>query len=165
MDQLELDQSIQVLQEHKDTWANLPIPRKIEMLEEVRRRLMQRSQDWVDACVQGKQMDPRSPWVGEEWTTGPWAMAVAVNGYLETMRALAVGKLPQPRKLTRLPNGQLAARIFPGNIYDILLLNGITAEVWMQAGITRENLKDHMAAFYRQDHPAGIGTEQVHARL
>jgi aldehyde dehydrogenase (NAD(P)+) len=36
-----------------------------------------------------------------------------------------------------------------------LLLNGITAEVWMQPGITRENLAEHMAGFYRQEDPRG----------
>jgi aldehyde dehydrogenase (NAD(P)+) len=155
MDQPKLDQLVQTLQEHKDAWATLPIPRKIEMLVEVRRRLGERAEAWVEACVQGKQMDPRSPWVGEEWTTGPWAMAVAINGYLETLRALSAGKLPRPRKVFTLPNGQLAAEIFPGNVYDFLLLNGITAEVWMQPGVTRENLAEHMATFYRQEHPAG----------
>jgi hypothetical protein len=43
--------------------------------------------------------------------------------------------------------------VFPSSIYDRLLLSGVTAEVWMEPGVTPENLDDHVAAFYRLKDP------------
>jgi len=35
------------------------------------------------------------------------------------------------------------------------MFNGITAEVWMQPGVTHANLTEKMAAFYKQENPPG----------
>ena len=37
-------------------------------------------------------------------------------------------------------NGQLAVRVFPDDLLDGLLYRGFTAEVWMEPGVTRDNL-------------------------
>ena len=155
MDRHKLDQSIQELQDHKDAWARLPIPRKMDLLLQTRKRLGERGDAWVEASVRGKQMAPRSPWVGEEWTTGPWVVAAGINGYLETLGALSEGHLLKPKKIFTRPSGQVVAQVFPNNIFDTLMLNGITAEVWMQPGVTAANLTDHMASFYKQKAPTG----------
>ena len=150
-----LNQSIAVLQDHKNEWACLPIPEKLVLLENVRQRLAEKSEAWVDASVRGKRMKAHSPEEGEEWTGGPWTLAQAINGYKETLRALARGQLLMPRKLRIRADGQLAAQIFPNNLFDKILLNGISAEVWMQPGVTEANLKSNMAAFYSQKNPLG----------
>lgn len=155
MDTVRLNQSIQTLQEHKDEWATLPVPRKIDLLLQTRKKLGELADAWVDASVRGKQIDPQSPGVGEEWATGPWSLAAAINGYLETLHALSEGHLPKLKSVTTRANGQVVAQVFPNNIFDTLLLNGITAQVWMQPGVTEANLNDHMAVFYKQDHPKG----------
>lgn len=56
-------------------------------------------------------------------------MAAAINGYFETLRALSEGQPPKPKKIFTHPSGRVVAQVFPANIYDTLLLNGITAEV------------------------------------
>ncbi len=155
MDRLKLDQAVQALQDHKDAWATLPIPRKMGLLLETRKRLGERGEAWVEASVRGKQIDPQSPWVGEEWISGPWALAAAINGYLETLQALCEGHPPKLKKVLTRPNGQVVAQVFPNTIFDTLLLNGITADVWMQPGVTEANLVDHMAIFYKQKAPSG----------
>jgi len=155
MDTVNLDQSIQVLQDHKDQWACLPIPEKIALLEEIRRRLAEKSQAWVEASVRGKQMQMHAPEEGEEWTGGPWTLAERINGYIDTLGALEHGRMLMPKKIHNLPNGQLAARVFPNTILDKIMLNGITAEIWMQPGVTQANLTGSMAAFYQQKKPSG----------
>ncbi len=45
--------------------------------------------------------------------------------------------------------------VFPRTIFDRLLMSGIGAEVWMQPGVDADNLRDHMAGFYRQTDPEG----------
>lgn len=154
MDSLTLDQSVRELQQHKDEWAALPIRAKMDLLMQTRTRLRHCAEAWVDASVRGKQIDPGSPWVGEEWMTGPWALAVAINAYLETLGALEHGHLPK-LPTTKRADGRVVARVFPANIFDRMLLSGISAEVWMQPGVTEENLVESSALFYKQKHPRG----------
>jgi aldehyde dehydrogenase (NAD(P)+) len=155
MDTTAIDQAILELQDHKNEWASLPLPQKIDLLQQIRRRLGELASAWVEASVRGKGMTPASPEVGEEWTAGPWTLAAGINGYLDTLLALNAGLLPQPKKVHTRPDGQVAAQIFPNNIFDTLLLNGITAEVWMQPGVTEADLAAHTATFYRQKEPRG----------
>ncbi len=151
MDTIELDQSIKVLQDHKNEWACLPIPEKLVLLEKVRQRLAEKSEAWVEASVRGKQMKLHAPEEGEEWTGGPWTLAVGINGYMDTLRALALGQVLMPKQIHTRHDSQLAAQVFPNTIFDKLLMNGITAEVWMQTGVTETNLHENMAIFYQQE--------------
>ncbi len=155
MDTVSLGRSIQELQDHKNEWAGLPIPDKLALLESLRQRLSEKSQAWVEASVLGKQMKLHSPEEGEEWTGGPWTLAEGINGYVDTLRALAAGRILKPEIIHTRSNGQVAARVFPNTVFDKILLSGITAEVWMQPGVTEANLGDKMAAFYRQKDPQG----------
>ena len=155
MDTLILDQSIQVLQDHKNKWARLLIPEKLALLENIRQRLAAKGQAWVEASVLGKQMKLNSPEEGEEWTGGPWTLAEGINGYMDTLWALSQGQLLKPKKIHTRYDGQVAAQVFPNTIFDKLMLNGITAEVWMQPGVTETNLGENMAAFYRKKFPEG----------
>ncbi len=45
--------------------------------------------------------------------------------------------------------------MFPHNLWDRLLLSGVSAQVWMQPGVTEAGLADTMAVFYKQADPAG----------
>jgi aldehyde dehydrogenase (NAD(P)+) len=155
MDTLKLDQYLQVLQDHKNEWACLPVPEKLALLDQIRLRLADRSEALVQASIRGKQMQPGTPEEGEEWTLGPWTLAEGINGYMDTLRALANGRVLMPKKIHTRSNGQVAARIFPNTIFDKILLNGISGEVWMQPGVTESNLKEKMAAFYHQEDPQG----------
>ena len=155
MDSTHLDQSIQVLGTHASEWATLPIPRKINLLIGVRHNLGQAASRWVELAVAGKAIDRSSPWVGEEWVTGPWAVAAAINGLLKTLTALAAGHSPALSEVTSRKDGQVVARVFPSDLFERLLLSDVTAEVWMQPGVTVKTLPDHMASFYKQRTPAG----------
>jgi aldehyde dehydrogenase (NAD(P)+) len=155
MDTVNLDQSIQVLQDHKTEWACLPIPKKLALLDAIRQRLAEKSQAWVEASIKGKQMQLHAPEAGEEWTGGPWTLADGINGYIATLRALERGQILMPQKIHPLPNGQVAARVFPNTLLDQIMMSGITAEIWMQPGVTQANLAEKMAAFYHQKNPPG----------
>ncbi len=49
----------------------------------------------------------------------------------------------------RSADGKLVARVLPADIYEWLLLHGVTAEAWMQDSVTDQNLRQTMAGFYR----------------
>jgi aldehyde dehydrogenase (NAD(P)+) len=151
MDTLKLNQYIQVLQDHKNEWACLPIPEKLALLEKIHQRLASRSEAWVEASVRGKKMKLDSPEEGEEWTGGPWTLAVGINGYMDTLRALSAGRILKPKDVYTRSDGRVAARVFPNTLLDKVLMSGITAEVWMQSEVTEANLGEKMASFYQQE--------------
>lgn len=150
-----LDKALAILQEHKHEWARLPVPEKIDLLYRLREDSGKLAKQWVTLSCQHKQIDIDSPWSGEEWMGGPWAFITGINGIIDTLEALVIGGKPALQKVWKRPNGQTVARVFPNNVYDKLLLSGVHAEVWMQEGVTPDNLIDTMATFYDEKHPAG----------
>lgn len=150
-----LNTAIETLQTHKTTWARLPIPQKIVFLEQLRADTDRLGQQWVALSCQHKQIDINTPWAGEEWMGGPWAFLTGINGILDTLAALAEGRKPSLKKVRTRPGGQTIAQVFPNTLYDKLILSGVHAEVWMQEGVTPDNLAETMAQFYDKVDPAG----------
>ncbi|MBA3824662.1 MAG: aldehyde dehydrogenase, partial [Ktedonobacterales bacterium] len=152
-----MDRAIARLQEQKQAWADLPVTRKIAYLEAMRGHIDRAAARWVAAAVEAKGIPAHSPLAGEEWLSGPWALLFGVNRYIETLRAVAktgYPDLPANRVHTR-PDGQVVVDVFPGSTYDKLLLSGVTGQVWMQPGVTKDNLRDTMAVWYRTPNPVG----------
>ncbi len=153
MNQAELDQSIAVLNAHKDEWAALPIGRKIDFLTQIRYQVMEVSDRWVAAAAKAKQIEPDSPLIGEEWIGGPWAMLHWLNTMERTLTALAAGHVHMPKRTRQRADGQVIVDVFPNGLYDRMLLSGFHAEVWMQPCVTPASLRDSIAALYRQSTP------------
>lgn len=139
----------------KQAWAGLAIPRKIALFEQVKRATAAVAQEWVEAACRAKQIAIDSPLAGEEWSSGPWALLYGLSQYLRSLGEIARTGHPEVGATRTARNGQLIVDVFPSSLYDRLLLSGITAEVWMQPGVTRENLPQHMASFYREPNPQG----------
>ena len=160
MDQLAIDRSLEGLSQVKDRWARLPIREKIRYLEQVRDRLVENADAWVAAGVQLKGLDPGAPIVGgEEWLGGPYPTAAWLTDMIGTLTRLSTGADPlEGVRIRTRPDGQVIAGVFPSNAYDRLLLNGYELDVWMQPGVTRDSLRDTVAAFYRQSDPTGALT-------
>jgi aldehyde dehydrogenase (NAD(P)+) len=152
-----LDRELGELHARRTEWARLPVAEKIVLLRRTRGRIAEVADDWVRAGAHAKGLDPDSPLAVEEWLTGPWALLFAINRYIETLEDVAAGRtprLPQHAMRTR-PDGQLVVRVFPQSAYDRIILGGVSAEVWMELGVTAETLPSTMAVFYREREPDG----------
>ena len=145
-----LETALAELSDQKDRWAALTIPDRRRLLLAIRSNLKGAASRWVDLALAAKQLHPASPWVGEEWVSGPWAVAAAINGYLRTLDLLARGSFPAFRRLTTRANGQLVVPVYPADLLGSLMVPGCTSEVWMQPEVTKETLPQHCASFYRQ---------------
>lgn len=153
MDQI--DRDLQTLDAAKDAWARLSLERKIALLEALKRSVHALAPQWVERAAEAKGLQPGSPLAGEEWISGPWAVLYALNRYLRTLRGIAArGESPVPKARVR-PDGRTVVDVFPHTPYDRLLLSGISAEVWMQRGVTPAGLKRDAAPLYSQSAPHG----------
>ena len=157
MDTRHLDQALATLAEHKTVWARLPIKDKIQYLIEVRQATLGNAQRWADAETKAKQLHVGSPLVGAEaWLAGPYGLMAWLSASIKTLTALNTGAdLLDHVKLHRGVDGKLVARVLPFDMYEELLFHGITADVWMQEGVTEQNLRENMASFYRREDPDG----------
>ncbi len=157
MNQSEIDQSVATLVQHKDEWATLPISRKLIHLDQMRAKTDKIAERWVDAAVKAKRIPADSPLAGEEWISGPWALLRGLNQLTRTLSAIDKGQpppLPQGAVHTR-SDGQVVVNVFPSSLFDRLLLNRFSAQVWMQPGVTAQQLGEHMASFYKETSPRG----------
>jgi len=152
-----IDADIATLNDSKTAWARLPVPEKIELLLRLRARAGRQAERWVRLACEAKGLAMDSPLAGEEWTSGPWAFIATLNETIEVLGEIARHGTPRLGRasIRTRPDGQVIVKVFPHNLYDNLLLNGVRGEVWMQAGVTPNNLGDTMASFYRQSDPKG----------
>jgi aldehyde dehydrogenase (NAD(P)+) len=157
VDTQHLDQALARVGDHKTLWARLPIKDKIQYLVEVRQATLAQAQRWADAETKAKELHSGSPLVGAEaWLAGPYGLVAWVSASIQTLTALNTGAdLLEHVKLSRSIDGKLVARVLPFDLYEELLFQGITADVWMQEGVTEQNLRDNMAGFYRREDPDG----------
>jgi aldehyde dehydrogenase (NAD(P)+) len=157
VDTRHLDQLLAKLADRKTMWARLPIKDKIQYLTEVRQATLANAQRWVDAETKAKQLQAGSPLVGAEaWLAGPYGVVAWLSASIQTLTDLNTGAdLLEHVKLRRSVDGTLVARVLPYDIYEELLFHGVTAEVWMQDGVTAQNLRQNMAGFYRREDPEG----------
>lgn len=151
----QLDRDLETLSSGKAAWARLPLERKMAMLESVKRNVYAVAPQWVSEAARAKGLRSGSPLAGEEWISGPWAVLYALNRYLRTLGGLSKrGEPPLPR-MRQGVGGRVVLNVFPHDLYDRLLLNGISAEVVMQPGLSAGDVRERAAAFYRLRNPTG----------
>jgi aldehyde dehydrogenase (NAD(P)+) len=147
-----LDRAIAELKVGKDTWARTVVPERIALLDEIKDATMSVAESWTTTATRKKLIPPGSPLAGEEWLSGPYALLAACNALIETLARMDDKAFLRGLPLRDLPAGRIGATVFPASIWDRLLLSGVTAEVWMQPGVTRDNLAENTASAY--DGPA-----------
>jgi aldehyde dehydrogenase (NAD(P)+) len=154
-----LDRDIAALRANAQRWARLPAADKHELLGRVTSSVSAAAERWVGLCARAKGLAGTS-FQGEEWIAGPWAVLYAIERYRRTLARIDRFGEPSvdPRALHLRPDGTLTATVFPATGYDRLLLAGVSAEVWMQDGVTLQNVQSTIGAFYRETAPPGIVT-------
>lgn len=152
----EMDAALQTLHTQKDAWVALSIPERIVILNRLMRDFAAIAPRWVAACIKAKGIAPDSPTVAEEWGAGVWPVMKNLRQLRQSLADIAsVGHPKIPGKVTTRPNGQVVAQVFPLTGYDRLFLTGLTAEVWMEPGVTAETLSQTQALAYRNKNHEG----------
>ncbi|MEM7437015.1 MAG: aldehyde dehydrogenase family protein, partial [Myxococcota bacterium] len=148
--QATLDEALAILEDHKAEWVGLGIEDRVELLEQLREGVVRVAQRWVDASVQAKGLKPGSGGEGEEWLGGVSLVVRNISLLIESLSDIATHGAPQlPKDAYARPSGQVAAPVFPTDIWDSLLFQGFTAEVWMDPDVRLDELPRTQASFYR----------------
>lgn len=143
-----LDGDLDSLARGARDWARTSNAERIAVLTEIKDRLMDVAQGWAETAARHKLIPSGSPLVGEEWTSGPYAVMSACNGLIRTLAGMEGKRFLDDLEKRETANGQLAVRVLPHSTWDRLLLSGVSAEVWMEPGVTRETLAARTASAY-----------------
>jgi aldehyde dehydrogenase (NAD(P)+) len=150
-----LDRVLTELRAGEKAWAETPLAGRAQMLSAVHRLVVAHAADWVDAAVAIKGLDP-SPLVGEEWISGPWVTATNAATLAHALGGLARGRSPlRAARFGTAPGGRTTVQVLPTSVWDRLLLNGYSAEVWLEPGVTADEAR--LAAGLAQRTPARTG--------
>lgn len=133
-----VDAALADLSRGEETWGGLTLAERRALLERVHALTSTHAQEWVTAATSIKKLDASSSLVGEEWLSGPYSFLNGLGTVAHTLAALEAGKSPlADAKFGTAPGGRTTVSVLPLNIFERLLLNGFTAEVWMKPGIDR----------------------------
>lgn len=136
------DEIVERLTHGEKAWAETPLEQRGALLGSMVELVGQHAEEWVRIAAEIKQLPNGSPLVGEEWISGPWATASALNSLRETVGRLAAGKDALAGFHTRpVPGGRVAVNVLPHSAYDRLLLNGFSADVWLEPGVTEDDAR------------------------
>ncbi|HXT21336.1 MAG TPA: aldehyde dehydrogenase family protein, partial [Thermoanaerobaculia bacterium] len=151
-----IDAAVETLRSRKVAWASLPLLEKIDLLRRLRKSFATVVDEWVAACQRAEGIPGDSPRGAEEWIAGPYFVLRNIRLLQESLTSISVSGTPRiPGPVRQRPDGRTTAEVFPCDLYDRLFYPGVTAEVWMEPGVTPENLAEHMAVAYREELPRG----------
>jgi aldehyde dehydrogenase family protein len=149
----DLDTAVKVLADHKDEWARLLIPDRIDFLHQCIAGMLSCADEIVAAGCEAKGLDPASSRAGEEWLSGPLPVIRNLRLLVESLaRIHRDGYLAIPRdSVVRPPTGELVAKVFPTDPFDRVMYPGVRIDVWMSPGIDEATLQGSVASAYRAD--------------
>lgn len=153
-----LDSVVQRVKEGSRAWVKLALRERIALLETLRRAFATVAEPSVRAACEAKGIDPASPLAGEEWLAGPLVVLRNMRLLVDSLRDIEKYGVPHipTSHLRTLEDGRLAARVYPKDALDGMLLPRNVGEVYFLPGVTASNLREHQASFYRKPHAGKV---------
>jgi acyl-CoA reductase-like NAD-dependent aldehyde dehydrogenase len=145
-----MNNAVQTLQERKNAWVALPVRERVALVDRLITDCATLAERWVAASIQGKRIPAGAPAASEEWLTGPYLTIKCLRQLRQALLDIeAVGRPKIPGPIATRPDGQVAAQVFPYTSYDKLFFSGVRAEIWMEPGVTAEELPKTQAIIYQ----------------
>ncbi len=104
-----INDALEVLTAHKDTWVSLGIDDRIAILDEIKHDMLIVADRWIAASLHEKGIPAHSHGEGDEW-----GMLMSVFREVRLLRKslidISKSGRPQIKRYTVQPNGQVAAQ-------------------------------------------------------
>jgi acyl-CoA reductase-like NAD-dependent aldehyde dehydrogenase len=151
----EMDKAIAELQYHKQEWVDLSIEKRIAILEDVKRDFPKVMDRWTRWSVAAKGVSERKLGNDMEWLE----LAVIARIHHVVHRTLCdirdFGKPRIPGPVTMLPSGRVKAQVYPDYRLHGMLFRKTSAEVWMEPGLSIDDVQSNQASAYRERNRKG----------
>jgi len=133
-----------------DRWASTPPLAREALLAQVVRDLAAAAPAWHEASCEAKGLDPTGYDGGEELIAGVGVVARLAQELRRSLREIDVhGRPLVPGPTRHVPGGRVVAPVVPRSGLDRVLLAKQRGEVWMQPGLSVEDVQAGQAAAYR----------------
>jgi len=148
----ELERAVEDLTAAKKRWAHRSIADRLQDLDAIAEAFADIDEEWVRACRLAEGTTEQPEFGGEEWLAGPYTVLRNIRLLRQALRDIRRHGVPQiPGPVRTLANGQVAAQVFPFDLSDRVFFPGVSGEVWMEPGVTEDNLSETQALAYRGD--------------
>ena len=152
-----LDTAVADLVARRAAWVGVPVSERIAILDELRRSVTAVADEWTDVSLAAEGLDPADPTAYEEAVVGPYLMLRNLRLLRDALVGIErTGRPRIPGPVWTRPDGTVVARVVPGDPLDRLLFLGVTADVWMAPGVTKDGLAGEMARAYREPDDGGV---------
>jgi acyl-CoA reductase-like NAD-dependent aldehyde dehydrogenase len=145
----EMDAAVAALQESKGAWTTVTVAERREILAELKARFLGVAERWAALGIEAEGLDPSQPGSGEEALVGPYFILRNLRLLRESLLDIETHGRPRiPGSVRTRPDGQVVARIFPIDLYDRTFYAGVTADVWMEPGVSAQEVPKTQAVAY-----------------
>jgi aldehyde dehydrogenase (NAD(P)+) len=152
----DVDTALTDLAQGETVWGRTSLADRARLLDEVSALTAKHAQAWVDAAAVFKKLPASSPLMGEEWLSGPYSVITACGVLAQSIRQLDAGRSPLTGvDLGTAPGGRTTVKVLPSNIFDTLLLNGFSAEVWLEPGVDADTARKNAGLAQRDPTTTG----------
>ncbi len=153
-----IDAALVVLTQRRDEWLTITAKERVALLEKLIESFAAVAPRWVEACLEAEGIPPANPTAAEEWLAGPYLVIRNMQLLKTSLVEIAQGRRPRiPGPVSTRSTAQVVAQVFPTSHYDRLLYPGLTAETWMQPGVTEASLGETQAtAYFREPRQGGV---------
>ncbi len=148
VDEAALDAAVNEVAAHAAGWAATPPAARADLLDRLLRDIMGAQDEWLAAACAAKGLTPGSAEAGEELFAGIGTLVRMARLYRDALRQIAASGRPSHGPVSTAPDGRLRVRVFPETAFDRVVFPQTTAEVWMQPGVTTEEIDAGQAAAY-----------------
>jgi hypothetical protein len=150
VNQLALDQAVKEVAEHAEAWAATPPGERADLLARVIRDTFAVAEEWNSAACLAKGLDARGPEGGEELFGGIGTFVRMAQGLRRSMIDLSTKGRPQyPGPVHHKPGQRIAVQVMPVSIFDKILFAKTTGEVWMEPGVSEDEVQATQALAYK----------------
>jgi acyl-CoA reductase-like NAD-dependent aldehyde dehydrogenase len=144
-----MDAAVRDLQAHKTAWRQVGVRDRIALIDALIPSFLAVAERWAEAAIAAERIDPGHPASAEEALVGPYFVIRNLRLLRRALWDIEVHGRPRiPGSIRIRPDGQVTARVFPYDVWDQVFYTGVTADVWMEPGVTAESLPETMAVAY-----------------
>ena len=149
-DSASLDAAVLAVAANVDRWAATGASAREELLGRVVADVAAVADDWTAAALEAKGLAPGTFEAGEELFAGVGVVVRIAQELRRSLREITAGGRPKiPGPVRHVPGGHIAVGVMPRAGWDRVLFSKQRGEVWMQPGVTFDEVVAGQAACYR----------------
>jgi len=152
-----LDAAIADLGASKSAWVGVSPAERAVILDELLAAGAPIATRWIELAARAEGLAPDDPAASEEAVAGPYLYLRGLRLHRDALRQISAAGRPRiPGPVRTRPDGRVTAEVMPVDLIDRLTWLGVTADVWMEPGVTAAGVPATMGLAYSAPDAGGV---------